>query len=671
MDGSQRSARRGACLIALSLLSLLAPGVGRDMEALYEPIDPGQPYFSWADPLLLYVRMPLAVLGALALVMTPGLILARSLRLASSLAEWLFLGFVLSLIGLSALAALVQGLLVRPLTGEGFAAVSIGASVLLALHAAWRRPGTDDPLADRRSRRELVVLTAAALLFVVALAPKFFWESFNGDGAHAFEASRLLLHQPLPFWPAGAGNVGVFPGLNSALFTWPNSWFLHLFGENEGGARLAFVLELAVLYAALVAVIETGRPGARLSGPARALIGLGLASYGLVMAYSATYDPYCSDIALPATQDTLLVVCFLGVVLAFERERTGWLALFCFLTLLASPAGPMLLGAWLVAVALGWRERRWPRLLRCAACVAAAFLASALLPHLLAALGLPAPGAEHRAGELLKKLRYVQLLDVQRLLFLIVPAGIYPVLGLFAWRRGDDLVRALIAAALLVFGFYYRIAFVSLHYFVPAMLLPLAIFWRDRLARPGAGPSRVALGACFALALGAVALGLPRSSAIYTAAREVGERIEVRGLDGYERLRPETLRASDLLVDLFTLGWLPEVPERAYAGSALSWNHYAHRARPVERPTYLLLGRSVGTGPGQALSRNEAVELYVLDPEAWQAQRTMRPTDCRGLHLYALPRAVLFARPEAHDRPGVLDLRAWIGKILPARAPGR
>ncbi len=670
MDGSLRSARRGVWLIALSLLAFLAPGVGADMAALYERIDPSQPYLGWSDPLLLYVRLPLSVLGVGVLVMSPGLLLAQALKLCTTLAGWLFFGFVLSLIGLSALAALVQSILGGPLVGTGFVVLALGASVLLTAYLAWRAPAVD-PLADRSARAELAVLCAGALVFLVVLAPKFFWESFNGDGAHAFEASRLLLHQALPFWPEGAGDVRVFPGMNSALFTWPNSWFLRLYGETEAGVRLPFVLELVVLYAALVCVIETGGAGRRLGAAARCLIGLGITSYALVMAYSATYDPYCSDIGLPATQDTLLVVCFLGVALASERERTGWLALFCLLTLLASPAGPMLLGAWLLALALGSRERRWSRLARCASCAAGAFLLAALLPRALEALGLPGPGAEHRAGQLLKKLRYLQLLDLQRFVFLVVPVGFYPVLGLFAWRRGDDLVRALTAVVALVFAFYYLIAFVSLHYFVPAMLLPLAIFWRRRLARPDPTLPRPALAACLAFALAAVALSLPRTRAIYTAAREVGARVEVRGLPGYERLRIETLRASDLLAALFTPGWLPEVPERAYAGSALSWNHYAHRAGPAEQPSYLLLGRGAGLGPGPALAQNEVAELHVLDPQAWQAQRAMRPEDCRGLGLYTLPRDVLFARQEAFERLLVLDLRLLIGKILPDRSGPR
>ena len=42
----------------------------------------------------------------------------------------------------------------------------------------------------------LVLLIPYAALCL--LAPKFYWDSFNGDGAHAFESARLLLGQPVP-----------------------------------------------------------------------------------------------------------------------------------------------------------------------------------------------------------------------------------------------------------------------------------------------------------------------------------------------------------------------------------------------------------------------------------------------------------------------------------------
>lgn len=651
-------------LLALGLFALLAPGVTRDMEALYAGIDPAQPYLDLRRPLLALVRFPLALLGVSALVLGPGLMLARGLGLARSLATWLLFGLLASLLVLPPFVGLVQGLAGRPFVGAPFV---LGLMLLSALLGAWsrRRAGRHEVFEWTPAvRRELALLVLGTLALAVLGVPKLFWESFNGDGAHAFEASRLLLHRPLPFWPAGAGDVSAFPGLNSVLFTWPNAWFLAAFGEVPAGVRLPFLPMLVVLYAALVAVIEHG-PGRALGGAARALIGLGLLSYALVMAFSATYDPYCSDVGLPATQDTLVMITFLGLVAAFQRGRLGWTALAAALSLLASPAGPMLLGAWLAGIVLGARERRLALAARALLCVLVAFVATAGLPTLIAWLGLPAPGGEHGAGKLLDKFKLLQFTDLRRVLFVIVPAGIYPVLGLFAWRRADASVRALIVVVVLVFGVYYAIAFVSLHYFVPAMLLPLAIFWRHARTREPeshAAPPRAAYPLAFALALASVALALPRTSAIYTAAREVGESIEVRGLADYEDMQPGAFRAADLLAGLFTLGWLPQVPAEAYAGSPLAWNHYARRAPPGVPKVHLLLGREAGPGPGVALSRNDTASLHVLDPGAWEAQRVRRPRDCRGLGLYDIPRDVLFGRPQAAERFRILDVPALLGR---------
>ena len=64
------TARQGALLCGvlalLSLPVLWAPGVGAAMDVLGRVIDPAQPYFSTADLALLYLRMPLSVLGAVA-----------------------------------------------------------------------------------------------------------------------------------------------------------------------------------------------------------------------------------------------------------------------------------------------------------------------------------------------------------------------------------------------------------------------------------------------------------------------------------------------------------------------------------------------------------------------------------------------------------------------------
>ena len=650
--------RRGLALLATLLVAgsfaFLAPGVGPAMDSLYARIDPARAYLSTENPVLLYLRMPLAVLGSTILFLAPGLVLALVLGSARSLGGWLVRGFALSLLLLSAAASVIQALSGEPLTSTRFLLVPL-ALTLVAGGLLWRRleGGARIPWPVRRPGH-LVGIALGATALLIGLTPKLFWESFNGDGAHAYEATRLLLHHPLPFWPEGSGIVGEFPGINSLLFAYPGSWYLRTFGEFEAAARLPFVLYVALVHALVLALVDAeDRP---LGRAAHGLVWLGVASYALVMAFSATYDPYCADIALPATQDTLLVLSFLGAVHAFLRREHAWLALFALLTLLSSPAGPLLLGSWGLACALGFRPTPWRRLLNYGAIAVAMLAALAFLPHVLALAGLPTPGDEHAAGALSEKFSHLLPWRWRRLAFLVVPAGIYPVVGMLAWPRLDDLGRTLTLVALMAFGTYAILAFVSLHYFAPVMLLPLIVFWRTQ--RPQAWKRPVAtLAACLVCTLFALGLALPRSRAIYTAARDIGESIDVSGVPGYEDMDPAASRATQLLCELFSSDAHPLVPARFYGGSPLSWNYYA-RTRPGARPVnYVLSLPSVNGPPGaSAIARDESATVYVLNETLWQEQRSLHPAGSPGHPIYAIPRGLMFGRQAALERYPVIDL---------------
>jgi hypothetical protein len=504
----------------------------------------------------------------------------------------------------------------------------------------------------------------APILFLVVLTPKFFWEGFNGDGAHAYESSRLLLHQAFSFWSPDAGGVANFPGLNSVLFTYPSSWFIRLFGHHEASARLPFVLYLIVLHAAVVSVARNGF-GRPLGFAGHALISLGLMSFGLVMSFSTTYDPYCSDIALPATQDALLMICFLGAVLGFVRNEVGWMLLFTLFTLLASPAGPLLLGTWLLGILLGFRSRPFKK----AALFAVGLVASAgllaVLPGILGSLGLPTPGGEHDTGELLRKFRYLLFSDFGRFAFLVVPCGIYPILGVFTWRWTDDVVRALTVVILLVFGTYYLIAFVSLHYFVPVMILPLVVFWRCRQPSAWRRP-RTAMALCFLAASCSVVLALPTSTSIYTATREVGASVDVGSLPGYQEMEPQFFAATRLLDRLFPYDWHQDVPERSYGGSPLAWAYYAQRAAGGDGTKNYILSRSDSLPPvgARLLATEGAASVYVRDPRLWKAHRTMRPAGSNGPAIYAISRDILFKRRRALKRYAIIDVQAWLRRLV-------
>ena len=653
-----------AAMLACGLPALLAGSTGAAVWNLAGEIRPSAPYFSGREPGLLYVTLPLVVFGSLALFLAPGMLLAMAFARARTAEEWLLKGFALSTVVLGFAVAAVQELRGAPLTGAAFVGLA-SACTALAGAGAWFRAQRRRIEWPALHTAHVAPLIGVPLLFLVALTPKFFWEGFNGDGAHAFEATRLLLHQPLPFWPEGSGVVGQYPGVNSVLYLLPGSWFMRLFGEIEAAVRLPYVLFMGLLFAGLLSTARQGRKEP-LGAAAHALLWLGVVSYSLVMAYSATYDPYCSDIALPATQDTLLVACFLGLVLAFQSGERGWMVLWTAFTLLCSPAGPVLIGAWLVAVVIAYRQRPWLRAAFLAVTTATCLVLIGAAPALLQRLGLPAPGGEHSAGALLSKFRYVLPTDVRRFLYLVVPCGIYPALAFFAWRRSDDASRALLVVVALVFGMYYLMAFVSLHYFAPAMILPLVIFWRGQRVALWERP-RAAVAACLACALVAVGLALPAGADIYTGTREVGASLDASGLGGYDEMAPEYFSGMALLEELFTPGSDAAVPESAYAGASLSWSYYAQRAASDERPINYVLTSADTPAPDGAVrvAGDGAAALYVLDDERWEAHRSMRPAGSQGRSIYAVPRDLLFPTARAFERYAIIDVKG----LLSQRAP--
>jgi hypothetical protein len=665
------SATRGRLLTLLLLLApawipaLAGRGAVAAAAARFPLAESAHPYFAAGEAGLLYLWTPLVVASACLLLLSPGLFLALALDAAPTAGRWVLSALALSLIGVSAAAGLVQSLAGSPLRGGSFAALVAGCALAAfgaALLRSVRGRPARWPLSGPQAGTTLLSMAGVPLLLLMVLAPKVYWENFNGDGAHAFESARLLLVQPLPFWPAAAGEIAAFPGITSMLYAFPASWFIRLFGEVEVSARLPLLLYLAALHAVLVALVEHGRPRP-LGAAERWLIWLALSVFVVVLAFSATYNPYSADLALPATQDTLLVVCFLGFVLGFlERERE-WMLLFLVLTYLSLPSGAILIGFWLVSVAELWRPRPWRRVAICAAALLFCAGFSALAPWLLETLELPAPGGEYGVVQLFSHFAFLQWADWRRIAFLVVPSGILPAAALAAWRWQDPVARALTAVTLVYFTFFYVQAHVGLHYFVPIMLLPLVVFWRNGLvADPHHRP--VVLAASGIAAVLALGLALPRNASPHTSARPVGAAIEDR-IGGYETLEPAVFRGSSLLRHLFPYDWDPRVPLESYGGSPLVWNYYAHRkpARPGEGSYVLQPAGAPAPDGARLVAREEGAALYVRSDSVWAAHRALRPPTPAGSALFALPRSTLFRSVPPEDGPPVIDVIAFLERL--------
>ncbi len=626
--------------------ALLGSGVLWEAERLVPLAESANPYLVPSEAGLLYLWAPAVVLSATLLFLSPGLLLARLLGAAEELGRWLLYGLALALVLVSVGAALLQGLLGAPLVGGAFVVWVAGCSLAVwgfgALGVARGGPPPTDAFDGSDALRLLAPAIVVPWLLLAGLAPKFHWETFNGDGIHAFEAVRLLLTRTLPFWDPATEPLDSFPGVTTMLFTFPGAWYMRLFGAQEAAARVPLLLYLVGVYGGLIALVADRRR--RVAAIDAWLIWGALSIYTLVLAFSASYDPYTADIALPATQDTLFVACLLGYLVAFVRGETRWMGLFLLLTYTSLPSGVLLVALWCGATVVTFRPWPWRAWLWTLGAGLACLAFGALLPLALGAFDLPLPGAEYAGDSLLDRFRRLRLTEVGRVLYPIVPCGIVPALALLAWRRLDAVSRALALTTLGYFGFFYiQESRVLVHHFVPAMLLPLAAFWRSDWVAADSPTRRPALWATGLGALLATALSLPESAKPLVHARRVGSALEIR-VDGYDRSETAAFLPAPALGELFPTGMIGSVPISEYGGSPHIWNHYAHRRGWRPEPNNYVV-QPVAAPPPDGMERvgeRGGWAVYVRDPAVWEAHRKARLPFPPGSRIFQIERSSLF-----------------------------
>jgi len=653
--------RLAFALLVISLPAVLDRGAIADAAALYPLAEYANPYWIPSRALLVYIRAPAAAFSACVLFLAPGLLLALVVGMARTIAVWVLAGFMLSIVSVSAVAAAAQLAIGAPLVDGGFVA-TLAACLAVIVSVLWLRAKQGNhvarPWLEQSAGTSIGVLVVLPLLLMITLAPKFYWDSFNGDGAHTFEATRLLLRQPVPFFGPHAGTPASFPGVSTMLYTYPASWFMRLFGDVEAAVRLPFILELTVLWCAMVALIEHGR--AALSREGRWLTAFGLLTYAVTMTFSATYSPYSADIALPATQDTLVVAMFLAYVFFFLEARLWWMTFGIVLTYLSLPNGLLLIILWLVAVLFRW-PRSSPVIARSLTSIAGCIVGGVLLTILLPAIGVPEPGREYGLAGMLRYFAFLQITDWHRFVYVLVPSGIIPFFALFAYKRQDEVSRPLALATLGYFAFFFVQGHLALHHLVPAMILPLVVFWR---AADGANSRRrLMLGAVTAATLISLVLSLPRDARPETVSRHVGFSVEDR-TGGYDQSDPRTFRRADLLDKVFPRGWEAIVPEKSFGGSPLVWLYYAHHAPSGRVPNYVLQPLAVPAPPGMRfISADKDAALYIRSDSVWRNHLALRPPTPAGSRTYLVSRSTMLRSVPALNGPRIFSVLDALGSI--------
>jgi hypothetical protein len=467
---------------------------------------------------------------------------------------------------------------------------------------------------------------------------------------HAFEATRLLLSRPLPFWDADAGPISFYPGVTSALFAFPGSWFLRLFGPIEAAARLPAVLYLIAVFAGVIALLsdrraagprtESATPGLVEAG----LIWLALGAYFLALAFSASYDPYSADIALPATQDTLLMACVLGFVLAWSRRERGWLLLFTALTYVSLPSGLVLVVFFAASTWLVTRPRPWTDVFLAAACLGACMVAGALLPKLLALLGMPLPGSEYAKESMVQRFLFLQFTDVKRILYVALPCGILPLFALFAWKRLDPVARALALTAL---GLFPALLRAGLR--VPAPLRAgHGAAARGLLARglpcPGAGARQVGHGHRRGGRPGPLALPCRPTGAWRCRPRKSGRRSA--WIARATSARPRAASCSPTAWGACSrAASTRRCPERSSAVRPTPWNYYARRADGTAREVNYVVQEATATPPEglTRVSEEQGIAVFVRDLGLWERHQALQPPSPPGSPWLQVDRGLLFA----------------------------
>lgn len=560
---------------------------------------------------LLYLAAPLVVSASFVWFLTPGLISAALARPRDG-CEWAILAF-----GLSVLFAAVLPVPLKLMGAFGPGALSAAWALATAgaLALVMRSRGDAVPLLPIAAGDvpRLLAPLAAGAVAVALLVPKLFWEDFNLDGVEAFEFGRSIDLHWLPHWDLGHGTFGFYP--NFFVFSYPNHWFVNLFGPIEAAARLPFILYVSLLYLAILWVVESG-PARRLAGSERLVLGLGLVCFANTQVFNTSYEPFYSDIAETAATDALWMLSFVAALGALLARRTVAFFAFGFLTYAASPGGLLLLlglGVALFVFPLPDQRGAWKKAaLLLAACVAFALAHRSAMEWLL-----PDPAVNQFSSyNLLRRLYPPTLFDFHRWNAMLIPTGLLPALSLALPRpRRNPLAWALSLITLGYFATIYLQAWTSLHQFTPAMVLPLLVFWR-LFATNTKAPKTGWLAATALAAAACALLSLPRHFEIHRGMRELGQATDLR-IGDVDQGYPEALAAAAGLYMILPDDYRLCYPDQPRGSDPAVFAYYTLLPKPGDgQVRYAILSLAEPPPPGAVrLGFAQDFAVYTFAPE--------------------------------------------------------
>lgn len=576
------------------------------------------PYFQPGHAPLLYGLAPLVALASFVFFLAPGLLWTLLLWRPRDLADWSVMALGASIVAVGPVSAMVKLTLGGRVTTGGLMGSWVALTLLGAIFL-WFRLRSGEALRwpmTATDRRRLLQVVAFALMAVALLVPKIFWEDFNSDGIESFEFGRSLASHYLPHWEIRPGAFGFYQ--NYVLFSFPNHWFLTLFGSYEAAVRLPFFLYVALTLLLLFRLAEHKSPR-KLRWVEEIALWCGLAVFVTVMAFSSASEPHYADLAEHGAVDCLWVLAFLATVNAVWSGRKAWVILFALMTHLASAGGLLCLLAFgAMELVFGARERR-PSLLALGSGLT--LIGGVSVAHHLYMAGLLQGGRDQfGVDRLVARLFPPDLTNFHRLNALLFPAGLLPALSLSAIRPREAGSWILGGVTLGFFGVIYLQSWAFLHQLAPAMLVPLAVYWRLYLHHPKA--QGWLLPTTFFAAAVSFYLSLPQHWRIIQTSRAFGAATEYR-IGDYDSSYREAAAGAHALPTLLPANYRLQYPNQPWGTDGHVWVYYATRPKIPGAPINYIVQPAVTAPPERTTKAGDrqGIAVYVRDVGEWERLR--------------------------------------------------